>query len=292
MIEIHGEAGDILVSKKNGTETEESEQNLVIGSDIDLDVRRGEHERRDGIVAYCIDLQRHSPTQGVKYDVLGSAADNPHPAMQALFRIAQVIDERQPAELEATAGAQSAVWWITNDSSAEFDDEAKAILEAAGVDTTATFAAPHFLNPNAGNPNTGAVTETEVVPPAELHTPQAPGTPPAAPVLGTVKVAPGKVRSGSKGLGSLLSVSASLANSGDTVQVTLERLKGGQIRTVKDYGQKALDAGDQSFGLILPPKLKAGTYQVTLSGASGTQSGQFKVAPAKKKRKGAKRRKR
>ena len=281
LVEIHGEAGDVLVTKAKPTETRTGEQNLVVGSDIDLEVERDGHERRDGIVAYCLDHQRDTPRRGTKFDVLGSAADLPHPSMAAVYRIAQAADARQPQELVRTPGAQDAIWRVTDDRSFEGEEEsgpATAILAAAGVDGSpdARYDAPHFGNPNADSPGTASVTESGVAAP-QLHEPPAPGAASPPPVLTAVEIDRRKVSSGAKGLDSVVTVRATLTDAGDTVRVSLDQVRGRRVRVVKSYGTRTLGAGEQTFSIVLPRKLRPGSYRVTVAGASGERSAALKV---------------
>ena len=288
LVEIHGEAGDVLVTKAKPTDTRTGQQNLVVGSDIDIEVERDGHERRDGIVAYCLDFERDVPEQGTKFDVLGSAANLPHPSMAAVYRVAQEADARQPQELERTPGAQDAMWRVTDDRSFESETEsaaASAILDAAGVDASAgtRFDAPHFANPNADSPRTASVSEVGVVEP-QLHEPLVPGAAPQPPVLTAVELDRKKVAGGAEGLGALVNVRATLADAGDTVRVSLQQVRGRRVRVVKSFGTRTLNAGEHTFAIVLPRNLRPGSYRVTVAGASGERSAALKVTRPRKRR--------
>ena len=154
---IEARPGDILLNKDG------SAQNLAVGAPFELTVSPGKPGHADGLVAYCIDLHHHVPSEGQRFDVLGPAASQPEPAMKYLQRVLEVAAKLQPTALTETPGAQDAVWRISDDT---FLEEGATIYAMAGVPDEA-FNAPHYADPNAASPGTRAVTPTGVLPRAE-----------------------------------------------------------------------------------------------------------------------------
>jgi hypothetical protein len=258
-IVIHSEPGDLLLNKDPG------EQNLVNGASLDLILEKGDPPIHvDGMVVYCADLDRGVPDEGAVYDVLGPAAEQPDPAMEALARVMKVVAHRQPGVLRPTPGAQSAIWRITDDGPAS-TEAAKEILAEAGIPPDADYDAPHFNNPNSGSPNTGAVTPSSVLPPLELGPPP-PLLKPLKPKLRGVSVRPNRVRPRRK---AIVSVRLMLAKGlGDRVSLSLERRKGRRFKRVRKLGSDRVP-DDVSTVMLLLPKLRAGTYGVQAKASRG-----------------------
>ncbi|HZA89209.1 MAG TPA: hypothetical protein VE401_03170 [Solirubrobacterales bacterium] len=258
-IVIHSEPGDLLLNKATG------EQNLVNGASVDLILNKGDPPIHvDGMVVYCVDLDRGVPDPGAVFDVLGPAAEQPDPAMQALARVMKIVAHRQPGVLESTPGAQSAIWRITDDRVASVQS-AQEILAEAGIPPDADYDAPHFGNPNSGSPNTGAVTPSSVLPPLELG-PPLPLLKPLKPKLRDVSVRPRRVRAKRK---VIVSVRLKLAKGlGDRVALSLERRKGRRFKRVRKLGRDRVPDDISTITLLLP-KLKAGTYRVQAKASRG-----------------------
>jgi hypothetical protein len=241
---IESKPGDVLLNKDGG------DQNLAVGAPFELTVEPGKPGHADGIVAYCIDLHRHPPSEGDGFDVLGPAAAQPEPAMQYLQRVLEVAARLQPAALEATPGAQDAIWRITDDTSL---DDGAAIFAMAGVPDE-TFNAPHFDNPNAASPETQAVSPTGVLPPAA-----------PVPYLSSLRVKPAKLPAGER---RALTVTVRLKGARDEVRFELQRRKGGEWRRLKRLGSKKLKPGKSAVKLTLPAQRRGALRLVAIGGAS------------------------
>ena len=169
---VRAEPGDIVLDKSGA-------QNMIGGAPLTLVILPGKKARADGLVAYCTDETRPSPGDGSVFDVLGPARDQPGDGMAELQRVAEIIAQRQELPFSQTAGGLYAIYRVT-DNESTFPEPATAdILRAAGIPldpTERTFQTPHFSDPNAGSPDTGAVTPSGVLAPLQL-----PPGPPARP---------------------------------------------------------------------------------------------------------------
>jgi hypothetical protein len=245
---IESRPGDLLLNKDGGA------QNLAVGAPFELTVSPGKSGHADGLVAYCIDLKRHAPSEGQGFDVLGSAGKQPEPALQYLQRVLDVAAALQPAALAKTEGAQDAVWRITDDTTAE---EGKGILALAGVPDTpeTTFSAPHLANPNAASPETSAVSPTGVLPDSK-----------PVPYLKKLRVSPGKLPAGEP---RTVKVKVTLTGARDKVGFELQRRKGGQWRPTARFPARKLRPGSPTVRLQLPA-MRRGAVRLIAIGASGS----------------------
>ena len=164
-IEVHDDPGDVLLNKNT------DDQNLVTGAPFHLRIHKGKPAHVEGLVAYCLDQQRHRPgASGSKgFDVLGSAGALGSESMDALQRVMNVVAARAPGPLAETPGANDAIWRVTDDTDPGDDPDARAILQAAGVPPAPAdkrFAAPHFMDANAATPQTQAPGPAGTPPPA------------------------------------------------------------------------------------------------------------------------------
>jgi len=249
---IESKPGDLLLNKDGGA------QNLAVGAPFELTVEPGKPGHADGLVAYCIDLKRHVPSEGQGFDVLGSAGQQPEPALQYLQRVLDVAAALQPAALTKTEGAQDAVWRITDDSTAE---DGKAILALAGVPDT-TFSAPHFANPNAASAETSAVSTTAVLPDSE-----------PVPYLKALRVSPGKLPAGER---RTVTVKVTLTGARDKVGFELQRRKGGQWRHGLRFAARKFRPGPTAVRLQLPA-LQRGTVRLVAIGGASSAAVPLKV---------------
>ena len=275
ILTIDGEPGTILVSKLNGTTADENEQNLIVGADFELDVTEGEHAHVDGLVAFCIDLHRHAPQAGIHYDVLGPARDQPGPAMSALDAIARQAALRQPRPLASAPGAQAAIWRVTDNEPPGTDSpDALAILAAAGVSadpTAVPYDAPHFLNPNAGSPRSGAVSTTTVLAAPALAPPARPlGVAPAA------HLASLQLTRRSLARPVVLSARLTLQNGGADVALRVERRVGRRWKLDRRLPARHLTEGQTLLGLLVPG-LRPGTHRLVVTGPGGVFKAAFTV---------------
>ncbi len=243
---IEGKPGDLLLNKQA------EEQNLMVGAPFELTVKPGKPGHVDGLVAYCIDLDRHSPSAGNKYDVLGSAGAQPQESMQYLQRVADLGATLQTEALTASFAVQDAIWRITDESSPY--ESSAAILAMAGVPDIA-FNAPHFTNPNAGSPTTGAVSATGVLPP-----------PPPVPYVMRLQVRPKKLAVGKR---RTVKATVSVSGAPDKVRLELQRRRGHGWHRLKRLGARQLRPGATKLRLHLPP-LRRGAFRIVAIGSSSS----------------------
>ncbi len=241
---IEAKPGDILLNKDG------SAQNLAVGAPFELTVSPGKPGHADGLVAYCIDLHHHVPSEGQGFDVLGSAGAQPEAAMQYLQRVLEVAARLQPAALTETAGAQDAIWRISDDTTLE---DGAAIYAMAGVPDQ-TFDAPHYVNPNAASPQTSAVTPTGVLPPA-----------PPVPYLSGLKARPSTLPAGKR---RVVIVTVKLQAARDKVAFELQRRQGREWRRVKKLGSTKLKPGKDKVRLTIPPQRPGAVRIVAIGDAS------------------------
>lgn len=225
---IEAKPGDILLNKDG------SAQNLAVGAPFELTVSPGKPGHADGLVAYCIDLRHHVPSEGQGFDVLGPAGAQPEPAMKYLQRVLEVAAQLQPAALAETPGAQDAIWRISDDT---FLEDGAAIYAMAGVPDE-TFNAPHYTDPNAASPDTRAVSPTGVLPQA-----------PPVPFLKQLRAKPAKLPAGKR---AKVTLTLQVQAAGDKVSFELQRRSGREWRRVKKLGAKKVKAGKTTLKLTLP----------------------------------------
>lgn len=241
---IESKPGDVLLDKDGG------DQNLAVGAPFELTVEPGKPGHADGLVAYCIDLHRHSPSEGNGFDVLGPAGAQPEAAMQHLQRVLEVAARLQPAALESTPGAQDAIWRITDDTPL---DDGGTIYAMAGVPDE-TFNAPHFDNPNAGSAETRAVSTTGVLPPS-----------PPVPYLAALKAKPAKLPAGKP---RTVAVTVTVKSARDKVRFELQRRKGAEWLRTKRLGSKRLNPGKATVKLTIPAQRTGALRLVAIGDAS------------------------
>lgn len=248
---IESKPGDVLVNKDGAG------QNLAVGAPFELTVEPGKRGHADGLVAYCIDLRRHPPSEGIGFDVLGPAGAQPEPAMKYLQRVLEVAARLQPAALTSTPGAQDAIWRITDDTPL---DDGATIYAMAGVPDE-TFDAPHFDNPNAGFPDTDAVSPAGILP-----------DPAPVPYLSAMRAKPAKVPAGKA---STVTVTVKLKAARDKVRFELQRRQGGEWRRLKRLGSKNLKPGKAAVKLTIPAQRPGALRLVAIGDASSA------IAPLK-----------
>jgi hypothetical protein len=241
---IESKPGDLLLNKDGGA------QNLAVGAPFELTVEPGKPGHADGLVAYCIDLHHHVPSEGQGFDVLGPAGRRPEPSLQYLQRVLEVAATLQATALVETPGAQDAVWRISDDSSA---DDGAAILALAGIPDT-TFNTPHFVNPNAASPETSAVSPTGVLPDTK-----------PVPDVKKIHVSPGKLPAGKR---LMVKLEVTLAGARDKVRFELQRRKSGQWRPSVRFPARKLRPGSATVRLQLPALQRGAVRIVAIGGAS------------------------
>lgn len=249
---IESKPGDVLVNKDGG------DQNLAVGAPFELTVEPGRRGHADGLVAYCIDLRRHPPSEGDGFDVLGPAGAQPEPAMKYLQRVLEVAARLQPAALTSTPGAQDAIWRITDDTPL---DDGATIYAMAGVPNE-TFNAPHFDNPNAGFPDTDAVSPTGILP-----------DPAPVPHLSALRARPSKLPAGKP---RTVTATVTVKGARDEVRFELQRRGGGEWRRLKRLGSKRLRIGKATVKLTIPAQ-RPGALRLMAIGDSSSASAPLKV---------------
>jgi len=250
---IEGKPGDLLLNK------EATAQNLMVGAPFELTVKPGKDGHADGLVAYCIDLSHHSPSEGQGYDVLGSAGAQPQESMHYLQRLADVAAALQTEPLRTPAGAQDAIWRITDDSPPF--ESGEAVLALAGIPDI-VFDAPHFTNPNAGSPETRAVSTTGVLPP-----------PAPTPYLSGIRVRPSKLAAGKA---SAVKIRIALRGRRDRIRIELQRRKHRQWHRLKRLGKRKLRPGKTSLRVKLP-KLRRGSFRLIAIGSASSATAPLRV---------------
>jgi hypothetical protein len=248
---IEARPGDILLNKDG------SAQNLAVGAPFELTVSPGKPGHADGLVAYCIDLRHHVPSEGQGFDVLGPAGAQPEAAMKYLQRVLEVAAALQPTALTETPGAQDAIWRISDDT---FLEDGAAIYAMAGVPDE-TFNAPHYVDPNAASPETRAVSPTGVLPEA-----------PPVSYISELRAKPAKLRAGKR---SKVRVTIKLQAAGDKVRFELQRRSGSEWRRVKKLGTEKAKPGKTTLKLTLPAQRPGLVRLVAIGDASSA------VAPLK-----------
>lgn len=272
-LRVQSRPGDLLFNKNVRT------QNLGVAGFLDIDLAPGGIIHLDGLFAYCTDRFRNGPREGDVLDVAGRAGESSDPAMQALQKVLDEIARTNHAGGDIEA-ALKAVWFVTDnvpraeDPQAQVTAGVRKILEGAGISPDTVFNAPHFNNPNAAAPDTGAVTPTTVLPPIPTPPPQQPPARPDAKLVGLSVRA--TVRHPPRGL---LLVRVRLANGGDRVALRLDRRAGKSWRRAQVFPARAIDEGQTSFALVVP-KLQPASYRLTVSGKAGSKQASFTVRRA------------
>jgi hypothetical protein len=264
-IDIVAAPGDLLLNKNT------DQQDLGVGTDFHLLVHRGTPAHVDGLVAYCVNLDRHTPDAGIRLDVLGRAGDQADPSFQALQAVLDEVARRQTSPLAPTEGGQLAVWRVTDNftESEQPGTSSREILDAANIAPDGTYQTPRFEDPNAGGAGTGAVTPSGVLP----ATPPGPAPPPPA-----VEAKPNLTALAVQGLFArrqLLILRIEDA-APDTVTVRLQKRSGRRTKTIRRYRAAHLHGGANFIPLKLP-RLARGTYGIAAAGTGSTRTTSFKV---------------
>ncbi len=163
-IDVHADPGMILLSKTP------KQQNFGVGRPFDLTVAPHRTAFANGLTAYCIDETGFVPQAGTIYDVLGPASSRPGTTMADLQAVLSVVAPMPVDQFTEVPGAQEAVWNVTDGASVDEgdpaeDQQAQAILAAAGVAPNVPPDAAHLTDPGAADPETEATDELAPLPP-------------------------------------------------------------------------------------------------------------------------------
>jgi hypothetical protein len=265
---VHDDPGDVLLNKSA------ADQNLVTAAPFDLRIPKGQRAHVDGMVAYCIDLQRHIPgtTTQAGFDTLGPAGALGGDAMAALQRVVDVIAARQTAPLQYVLGANYAIWRVTDNADPTFDPDAVSILQAAGVPPAPadqTYAAPHY-NDSVSGSQTQALSLSgplpQPAPPVQGVLPPANATP----ALSALRVTPVLTRAGSRHAPTVFTAQLLVSGAPDTVTLLLTRTRHKRTTTVARGRQQTVPVGQALLSLVARA-LMPGTYSLVVRDAAGHQ---------------------
>jgi hypothetical protein len=245
-VQVTAQPGDLLLNKDS------SRQNMGVGFSTSVYARPGTTTTANGISVYCIDKDLFFPATEA-FDVLGPARELP--GYQPLAALLELSGRIQPSLEETPPGMLNAVWNVTDAAALEFSGsaaESRALLAQAGVAENAVPGGLAYVpNPNAGSPETGAVTGGEVLPAIAGAT-----TRPAADVrINYAQLYPGRVRSGRRVRADML-----LSTAGDVraLSVRVERRKRGRWRKLRSLRSRRVDTGQtlvpQRLGRLQPGK--------------------------------------
>ena len=249
-VHLRGDPGDLLANKSG------DQQNLGVGAQLDMFAPRGGKAHRDGLWAYCVDLSRHIPATGSGFDVLGPAASLPGANMPQLQAVLQAIGRRQAGTASVPEGAQEAVWAVT-DNAGDVSPATQAILMEAGV-AGPLAGTSHFGNPNAGSPDTAAVSTAGVIPAPTV----APDTlPVVVPRVDQARLLTTRIRAKRT---TRVRLAMSVGVTGGRLRVLVQRRSGARFRTIGRFPLRKISAGDSFPGLQFPP-LAAGAYRIRVS---------------------------
>lgn len=261
-VRLKADPGDLLANKDSAA------QDLGVGAPLSLFAPRGGKAHVDGLIAYCINLSAHIPQQGVGLDVVGPATQL-GPGFAQLDAVLKTIAARATDDSGSVLGGQQAVWAVTNQS-AGYADEAREVLNAAGITGETGLGTGDLPNANAGSAETGAVgfDGGVVPPPAPEPEPPAAVTVLLKASLSQTVIRPRKAR--------LVTVTLDLTGPETLATLTVERKAGKRWRALKALPPVPV-AGSSYVDLVLP-KLSKGTYRVRVTGAFSAKAAPFVVA--------------
>ena len=252
-VQVTARPGEILLNK------DATRQNMGVGFPTTVYARPGSITTADGISVYCIDKDRFFPA-AERFDVLGPAREQP--GYESLAALLELSGRIQPSLVETPYGMLNAVWNVTDAAPLEFSGSAEdsaALLAQAGVVPDSLPDAPPLPNPNAGSPDTGAVTGGEVLPTIESA-----ATRPAAEVrLAYAHLYPARLRAGRRVRADLLLSSAGEAG---RISLTVQRRAGRRWRKVRSLRSLKGRAG-QIVKPIALGRLKPGRHRLVASAA-------------------------
>jgi hypothetical protein len=252
-VHLHADPGDLLANK------DPDQQNLGVGAPLDMFARRRGKAHRDGLWAYCLDHARHNPEAGGGLDVLGPAASLPGANMAQLQSVLEVVGRHQAELASNPLRAQEAIWVVTDAADGLVTDP-QSLLAEAGV-AGPLVGTSHFVDPNAGSPDTAAVSTTAVIP-APRTVAEAP--PVLVPRIDQVRLLTTRIRAGRT---NRVRLALSIGVTGGRLRVVVQKRAGGGFRTVGRFPARRVKIGDSFPGLQFPA-LAAGAYRLRITTGS------------------------
>ena len=242
---VKAEPGETLLNKKD------SDQNFGIGFETIVFAAPGSTTVANGISAYCLDHDRGIPFEGL-FDVGPKASEMPGYEGVAKL-LAYNFSNAQPSLDDSPAAMQAAIWNQTDGTplvAIGGAEEVQALLTGAGVsENTAGTDLPAIANPNAGSPNTGAVSASGEVLPNSLV---AEIEEPAIVRLDAAQLYPNRFSAGKKAFGDLV-----VAANGNVehLDLTIQRKVGKAWKQAKKLPTRDFDPGTTTVaGPARPPR--------------------------------------
>ena len=249
-IRITGVQGTI--SNKNGQDQNYLAENLNGPNRNELLVPPGGTAHADGIYGYCVDLTRHIPNPAKGSTSSETSTSRPTPASQALAKLLSVIISRphDPTGIFPVAGAQDAIWGITNSDDVFLTDDGRQPLADAGVDPSQTFSYQHINDPGASSPGSAAYDPASGALLAAARTLPQPADrrPPAARLLGLTF--PHRVTRRDR----LLVAHLRVANTGTQVSLNLLQRRGRRVKLIKHTSVSTTSSPGGDLLLIALPR--------------------------------------
>ena len=250
-VRVVADPGDLLLNK------DASKQNFGIGFRTVVMAGPGGTTTAEGVSVFCIDKSRFFPADE-GFDVLGPARSLPGYA--PLAALLELSGRMQPNLDETPPGMLNAVWNVTDAAPLQFSgtaEQSQALLTQAGIAPDSVPDAPTLPNPNAGSPDTAAVSPTGVEP----TLPSTRSRPLPAVTVNAAKLYPSRVAAGRRAR-SILSVSA--IGDVESATLVLQRRKGGRWRKVRSLGKRRVSAGTEVIPLKLG-RVSSGRHRVVVS---------------------------
>lgn len=268
--------GDILLNKDTGPGGLGSpgSQDFVVGYPTRIFATSGGTTTAPGISVYCIDFHLAPPAKTNKFDVLGPVTEQP--GLDPLAKLISINAAQQTSLTEPVPGMQTAIWNVTDNQ--EIDEspafgaaEARAILNQAGIaEDSYPNGLPQTLDPNAGSPNTRAVSQSGVL--DTIPSKKTKRHPTTTIRFGKLYPTPLHAR-GAIRADLLVTVQGIASRLG----IKIQQRKGGKWSRSRKLGKKRkIKAGDNVLGLKLR-RLGAGRYRLKLAAGKGKSGATFHV---------------
>jgi hypothetical protein len=268
--------GDILLNKDTGPGGVGSagSQDMVVGYPTRIFASNGGTTTAPGVSVYCIDFHLAPPGKNNIFDVLGPASEQP--GLDPLAKLISINAALQNTLSAPVPGMQTAIWNVTddqqiNESPAYGADEARAILNQAGIaEDSYPNGLPQTLDPNAGSPDTGAVSQSGV-----LDTIPSQRTKP----LPTTTIRFGRLYPSPLRAHGVIRADLLVTVLGDASRlgIKVQQREGGQWSRPRKLGKKhKIEPGDNALPLKLG-RLGPGRYRLKLAAGKGKTGATFQV---------------